>query len=90
MANNDRRKKGSHSARKRRRRRRMTSWGGRRVGVFGAYWGAKLKRVEHSSHLPAFVEMLADYPRRSQPDNASSSTATTIVKRTISSCHLQP
>lgn len=23
--------------------------------MFGAYWGAKLKRVEHSSHLPVSV-----------------------------------
>lgn len=43
---------GSHLAPKRRTRRRNTSRGGSVSGVPGAYCGANLKRVEHSSHLP--------------------------------------
>lgn len=49
--------KGSHLAPKRRRRRRNTSRGGRVSGVPGAYWGANLKRVEHSSHLPLVMKI---------------------------------
>lgn len=35
----------------------MTSRGGRVSGVPGAYWGANLKRVEQSSHLPSLGDM---------------------------------